>query len=144
MAELDNRKMVDSIIDQFWKLGYMTLSRKYGTYLPEPPKIGDFEVDAIARQNNNYAIGIALTEMDFADPKLLQKLSFLASRQTKYTNKRVLLLAGVPQAKMKMAKELSEYLPVEAKLSIKFFPIGNEPLRKRADARKIRSTLAFA
>ena len=144
MAVTDNRKIVDSIIDQFWKLGYLTVSRKYGTYLPEPPKVGQYEVDAVARHNNNYAIGIALSESDLADPKLLQKVSYLASRQTKYTNKRVLLLVGVPQSKLKIAKGLTEYLPYEAKLNIKFFAIANEPLSRKNDSRQIQSVMAFA
>jgi hypothetical protein len=139
-----NKKMVDAIIDQFWKLGYLTISRKFGTYLPEPPKVGGFEVDAIARQNNNYAIGLALSEDDFADPKLLQKLTFLASRQTKYTNKKVLLFIGTPQNKLKMAKELIEYLPYEAKTSIKIFPILNSSFNKKAQSNMIQNTLAFA
>ena len=144
MAEVNYRKLVDSVIDQFWRLGYLTVSRKYGTYLPEPPKIGTYEVDAVARQNDNYAIGIAVTETDFADPKLLQKLTFLASRQTKYSNKKVLLLVGVPQSKLKMAKELIEYVPFEAKLNIKLFPMANQSLRKRTDAKNSQSAFAFA
>lgn len=144
MASVNNRKLVDSVIDQFWKLGYLTVSRKYGTYLPEPPRIGQYEVDAVARQNENYAIGVALTESDFADPKLLQKITYLASRQTKYSNKKVMLLLGVPQSKVRMAKELVEYMPFEAKLNIKVFPIANEPLRKKADLKNSQNSFAFA
>jgi len=144
MANINNRKLVDSVIDQFWKLGYLTVSRKYGTYLPEPPKIGQYEVDAVARQNDNYAIGIALSESDFADPKLLQRITYLASRQTKYSNKKVMLLVGVPQAKVRMAKELIEYMPFEAKLNIKIFPIANEPLNKKAGAKSAQNAFAFA
>lgn len=144
MTSLDNRKMVDAVIDQFWKLGYLTVSRKYGTYLSEPPKIGEYEIDAIARQNNNYAIGLALSDADFADPKLLQKLTFLASRQTKYTNKKVLLFVGVPQQKIKMAKELVAYIPYEAKQNIKIFPIANTLLAKKMELRKTQDSLIFA
>lgn len=144
MANINNRKLVDAVIDQFWKLGYLTVSRKYGTYLPEPPKVGQYEVDAIARQNNNYAIGLTLSESDFADPKLLQKISFLASRQTKYSNKKVLLLVGVPQSKVKMARELIEYMPIEAKLNIKVFPVANEPLRKKQTEKNTQNAFAFA
>jgi len=144
MANENSRKLVDSVIDQFWKLGYLTLSRKFGTYLPEPPRIGQYEVDAIARQNENYAIGIALHESDFGDTKLLQKLSFLACRQTKRSNKRVMLLVGVPYSKMRMAKELIEYLPIEAKLNVKLFPVSNEPINRKGSIKNRQSKLAFA
>lgn len=46
----DRRKDVDLLIEEFWKKGYLTLYRKYGTYLPEPSNIGGFEVDVIAKQ----------------------------------------------------------------------------------------------
>ncbi len=41
------RKNVDQLVDQFWKRGYFTVSRKFGTYLPEPSKVGGFDVDII-------------------------------------------------------------------------------------------------
>lgn len=144
MRDEKNKRSIDLLIDEFWKLGYLTTSRKYGSYLPEPPKVGGYEVDAIARQNKNYAIGITLNERDFADPKLLQKISFLASRQTKKSNRKVILVAGLPQSKFKFAKELLEYLPAEAKSNIKLFPIPNEPLKKPSGIGVAYKSMVFA
>ena len=90
------RQSVDLLIDQFWKNGYLTISRKFGTYLPEPQRMGGFDVDIVARYKKDYAIGITLDEMDVNDPELKNKIEFLATRQTKFTNKKVLLFIGIP------------------------------------------------
>ncbi|HKI77198.1 MAG TPA: hypothetical protein VKA26_01505 [Ignavibacteriaceae bacterium] len=123
MMEHDKRKSVDLLVDQFWKQGYSTVSRKFGTYLPEPGKVGNFDIDIVARYKKNYAIGIALTEGDIKDPRILEKLSFLATRQTKYTNKRVLLFVGIPQEYFKMTKEMIDFLEHDARKNIRLFPI---------------------
>ena len=47
------RKQIDLLVEEFWKLGYLTVSRKLGTYLPEPQKVGKYSVDVIARYNKN-------------------------------------------------------------------------------------------
>ena len=93
--ETDKRRNVDLLVEQFWKNGYLTLSRKYGTYLPEPKRMGEFDIDIIARYKKDYAIGICLTEADLDSDALKDKLSFLATRQTKNSNKRVLLFIGL-------------------------------------------------
>jgi hypothetical protein len=98
MLDLMKRQSVDLLIDQFWKNGYLTISRKFGTYLPEPQRMGGFDVDVIARYKKDYAIGITLNEQDLNYPGLRQKIQFLATRQTKFTNKRVLLFLGIPDS----------------------------------------------
>lgn len=90
------RQSVDLLIDQFWKNGYLTISRKFGTYLPEPQRMGGFDVDIIARYKKDYAIGITLNEEDLDNPQLKQKIEFLATRQTKASNKNVMLFVGIP------------------------------------------------
>lgn len=135
MLDLNKRKSVDLLIEQFWKLGYLTLSRKYGTYLPEPSKIGGFDVDIIARQRTNYAIGITLTVDDLVNPNLPKKLAYLATRQTKYTNKKVSLFVGVPFEYFKRAKDLVEMLQDDIKKNIKLFQIVEKNLPKRSNKR---------
>ena len=98
MLDLMKRQSVDLLIDHFWKNGYLTISRKFGTYLPEPQRMGGFDVDVIARYKKDYAIGITLNEQDLNYPGLRQKIQFLATRQTKFTNKRVLLFLGIPDS----------------------------------------------
>ena len=67
MLELMKRRTIDLLVEQFWKRGYLTVSRRFGTYLPEPSKIGKFDVDIIAKYKNNYAIGITLSNEDLDD-----------------------------------------------------------------------------
>jgi len=74
------RKAIDLLVNEFWRLGYFTLSRKLGTYLPEPSNIGRISVDVIGRQREKYAIGITLTKEDIFNPDLIEKINYLASR----------------------------------------------------------------
>ena len=128
MTDINKQRSVDLLVEKFWKQGYRTVSRKYGTYLPEPSKVGNFDVDIIARYKKNYAIGITLTETDLKDPKILEKLDYLSTRQTKFTNKRVLLFIGVPNDLFKIAKELIDFLDNTARKNIRLFPIIEKSL----------------
>ena len=119
----DARKNVDLLIEQFWKRGYFTISRKYGTYLPEPAKVGGFDVDIIARYKKDYAIGITLTADDLNSEKLVEKLTYLATRKTKYTNKRVNLFVGIQSSYYKQAKMFIAKLDADIRSNIKLFPI---------------------
>lgn len=141
MLELDKRKSVDLLVDQFWKQGYLTVSRKFGTYLPEPSKVGNFDIDVLARYKKSYAIGITLSESDIKDPKILDKLSYLGTRQTKYSNKRVLLFIGVPQVYFKLAKELLEFIDSQARRNIRLFPIIEKSINSNNRRRLEEPTL---
>jgi hypothetical protein len=124
----DRRRDIDLLIDEFWKKGYLTLFRKFGTYLPEPSSIGGFEVDVIAKQKGNFAIGITLNDQDFLDPiSVKNKLAYLAQRQTKGTNKKVQLFVGVSLINFKYAKSLLDELDPETKKNIKLFQISDKP-----------------
>lgn len=128
MFEAGKRKSIDLLVEEFWKLGYMTLSRKYGTYLPEPTRVGNFDVDIIAKLKKNYAIGITLTDEDLNDPHLIAKLNFLATRHTKFTNKRVMLLIGIPKENYKHLRTLTEKLPHEVKKNLKIFQLQEKEI----------------
>jgi hypothetical protein len=91
------RKTIDLLVNEFWRRGYLTLSRRFGTYLPEPTAIGKFKVDVVGRQKDKYAVGIMLSREELLDDTILEKISFLASRQSKSTRKPVTLLVGVPE-----------------------------------------------
>ena len=123
MMNTVKRKNIDLLVEEFWKLGYLTVSRRFGTYLPEPSKVGKFEVDIVARQRKNYAIGITLNYSDLNDPSLIEKLNFLATRQTKYSNKRVILFVGVPKGLFRNMKVLIDSLEPEVRNNIKLFEI---------------------
>ncbi len=140
MLELVKRRTVDLLVEQFWKQGYLTIRRKYGTYLPEPSKIGEFEVDIIAKYKKNYAIGITLTNEDFDDKNLLEKINFLATRQTKFSNKRVLLFIGTTSDLFKGAKDVVDKISPEGRKNIRLFQIMERPvltMRKDADNKKV-------
>jgi len=122
------RKNIDQLVEQFWKRGYFTVSRKFGTYLPEPSKVGNFDVDIIARYKKDYAIGLTLTEQDLQNINLSEKLTYLATRHTKYTNKIVRLFVGVPVNCFKQAKILIEQLDNDVKQNIKLFQIVDKTL----------------
>ncbi len=123
MMNTVKRRNIDLLIEEFWKLGYLTVSRKFGTYLPEPSKVGKFEVDIVARQRKNYAIGITLNFSDLNDPSLIDKLNYLATRQTRYTNKRVILFVGISKDLFKNMRALIDTLNPEVKNNIKLFEI---------------------
>ena len=117
------RQSVDLLIDQFWKNGYLTISRKFGTYLPEPQRMGGFDVDIVARYKKDYAIGITLNEEELDNPELKNKIQFLATRQTKFTNKKVLLFIGIPNDLRKKIEFIISTLDenVRKNIKIQFF-----------------------
>ena len=141
MLNLMKRETVDLLVEQFWKLGYMTISRKYGTYLPEPSKVGSFDVDIIAKQKKNYAIGITLTGEDLNDPGIIDKINFLATRQTRYTNKKVMLFIGVEVQYYKNAKALIDSIDPETRKNIRLFQIFERPITVRRTNRNHKRAL---
>jgi len=127
MTELLKRKSVDLLVEQFWRKGYLTLSRKFGTYLPEPTSVGGFEVDVVARQKNKYAIGLTLNDEDLNEPNsLLNKLKYLATRQTRYGNMPVMLFIGVKEENFKKIKLIINQLDEDIKNNIKLFQITEQ------------------
>jgi len=124
----DVRKSVDLLVKQFWKRGYLTISRRFGTYLPEPGKVGDFDVDIVARHKNDYAIGIYFSHKDFMGDGLAAKINYLASRHTKYTDRRVKLFVGVPAIYFKQAKIVLEQLEPDIRKNVKLFQIADNTL----------------
>lgn len=148
MSETFIRENIDQLIDHFWQNGYLTLSRKYGTYLPDPNPIGSYSVDAVGRQNKRYAIGIVLTAEDLANEKIKSKLTYLASRQTKYSNKKVLLFVGVDKDNFYKAKDLIQKLNEDVKKNIKLVTLNEKNPsaeiigRRRRDRFKINAYAA--
>lgn len=126
MKESIRQRKVDDLVSHFWKNGYLTLSRKFGTYLPNPGNVGKYEVDAIGKLKKKYAIGVTLSEEELNDPKIYTKLEYLATRHTKYSNKRVTLFVGVPKFLFNKVKLCISNLSDEAKKSIKVVPIESE------------------
>jgi hypothetical protein len=135
------RKNIDQLVDQFWKRGYFTVSRKFGTYLPEPSKVGNFDVDIIARHKKDYAIGITLAEQDLQNINLSEKLTYLATRHTKYSNKKVRLFVGVTVSYYKQAKILVEHLEPDVQKNIKLFQIVDKTLPSVRKSKRVTNVL---
>jgi len=113
------KESVDALIEHFWQNGYLTLSRKYGTYLPAPKKVGNYEVDAVARYKQKIALGISLTENELNDPQVISRIAFLASRNNDKPGRRVTLFVGVPAECLSKAKIIIASLDDHIKKNIK-------------------------
>lgn len=138
---LEKRQIVDLLVEEFWRKGYMTLRRRFGTYLPEPSKIGDFEVDVVAKHGSSYAIGITLTAEDLNNPDISSKITYLASRQTRFTSDRVALFIGVHLDNLIQAKELIKNLDKNIASNIKIIPISE---RKERSIEKRKNRTLFS
>ncbi len=126
MKESIRQRKVDDLVNHFWRNGYLTLSRKFGTYLPEPKSVGGYEVDAIGKLKKKYAIGVTLSEEDLDNPKIYSKLEFLATRHTKYSNRKVTLFVGVPKHLFNKVKMCVSNLSETAQKNIKVVAISSE------------------
>ena len=130
MVRTTQKDRVDSLIQHFWRNGYLTLSRKFGTYLPNPNPIGTFEVDAIGKYKKKYAFGITISDEELQSNTILSKINFLASQHLKYSNKKVTLFIGVSQNSIEKAKELISLLGEEVQKSIKVVGIPSVRFNK--------------
>jgi hypothetical protein len=126
MLDLMKRTSVDLLVDQFWKNGYLTISRKFGTYLPEPHRMGGYDVDIVARYKKDYALGITLNEDDMESPDLKEKIRFLATRQTKFTNKKVLLFIGITNELRKKLELIINTLDENIRKNIKIQSLASD------------------
>ena len=134
---ISERKAIDLLVNEFWRLGFLTVSRRLGTYLPEPEEIGKFKVDVIGRQKEKYAIGITLNKEDIFNPDIIEKINYLASRKTRFSDKPILLLIGVPDIYFKQTKELLLNVDEKIKRTIKLTRILEEDFESR---RRVRHT----
>ncbi len=142
MTELLRRKNVDLLVEQFWRKGYLTLSRKFGTYLPEPTLVGSFEVDVIARQKNNYALGLSITHVDLQDKStLVSKIKYLATRQTRHGNNPVMLFVGAKEENFKEIKLLIDQLDENVQKNIKLVQIRERIVNSKRRQKTSQQTL---
>lgn len=129
--DMSERKTIDLLVNEFWRLGFFTVSRRLGTYLPEPENIGKFRVDVIGRQKEKYAIGIILNKEDIYNPDLLEKINYLASRKTRLTSKSITLFIGVPVIYFKHVKELLLNIDETVRKNIRLVRIEENNLGSR-------------
>ena len=123
MKNLTRQEKVDALIEQFWRKGYLTVSRRYGKYLPEPNPVGGYTVDAVAKYRRKTAVGIVLDAEELNDPKIISKLNFLASRNSNYSNKNMTLYIGVPEDSILKAEMIVAGLDLNAQKNIKIIGV---------------------
>jgi hypothetical protein len=138
---ISERKAIDLLVNEFWRLGFFTVSRRLGTYLPEPEEIGKFKVDVIGRQKEKYAIGITLGRDDVFNPDLIEKINYLASRKTRTSDKPILLLIGVPDIYFKQVKEILLNVDEKVKRNIKLTRILGEDFGNRHSNRRTQQMI---
>ena len=126
MTRTTDKDRVDSLIKHFWKNGFLTLSRKHSKYLPNPSKIGEFEIDAVGKYNKKFILGLTLTKEDINNPKILRKIRFLANQRNKYSTKLVTLFLGVPESLVPQAKKLISELDEIIQKQIKIVSTSTE------------------
>ncbi|MCW8804677.1 MAG: hypothetical protein OQK57_09780 [Ignavibacteriaceae bacterium] len=132
---ISERKAIDLLVNEFWRLGFFTVSRRLGTYLPEPEDIGKFKVDVIGRQKDKYAIGINLNKEDIFNSDLIEKINYLASRKTRSSEKPIMLLIGVPDIYFKQVKELLLNVDETVKRNIKLTRIVEQDFKNHRSDR---------
>ena len=126
---ISEKKAIDLLVNEFWRLGFFTLSRRLGTYLPEPENIGKFQVDVIGRQKEKYAIGIMLSKEDIYKSDLLEKINYLASRRSRSSGKSITLFIGLDDIYFKMVKELLLNIDEKIRRNIKLVRIEENNFR---------------
>lgn len=126
MVKLSEKDRIDSLIEHFWKNGFITLSRKHSKFLPKPSKIGEFEVDAVGKYNKKFILGLTITKTDIENPNILRKIKFLANQKNKYSTKLVTLYLGVADSLLPNAKKLISQLDEETQKQIKIVSTSPE------------------
>ena len=126
---ISERKAIDLLVNEFWRLGFLTISRRLGTYLPEPENVGNFQVDIIGRQKEKYAIGITLSKEDIYNSDLLEKINYLASRKSRSSGKSITLFIGVDDIYFKRVKELLLNIDEKIRRNIKLVRIEENNFR---------------
>lgn len=119
MAPRLKRERVDLLIDHLWQQGYLTLSRKFGKYLPAPPTISGYEVDSISKYKKKLAIGITISEEELNDLQFITKLEAIVNYQMQNPVNRVTLFIGVPYNYVVKATMLISTMNLETQKHIK-------------------------
>lgn len=126
MAPRLKRERVDLLIDHLWQQGYLTLSRKFGKYLPAPPTISGYEVDSISKYKKKLAIGMTISEDELNDVLFLTRLEAILKYQQQNPMNRITLFLGVPYNSVVKATMLISTLPQETHKHIKIVSLADK------------------
>ncbi|KAB2909412.1 MAG: hypothetical protein LC102_02345 [Ignavibacteriales bacterium] len=107
MYKLNKRDLTDKLYFKLREIGYSTIGRRYGTYLPNPPDIGEFEIDILAKRKMDFAIGIAIDDLSGVDIEFIKKkIRFLAGRKSTYSGNPVRLYIAVTRRNYFLLKHI--------------------------------------
>lgn len=120
------KRSIDLLLNEFYKKGYITVSRRLGKYLPDPALIGGFTIDILAKRGKDFAIGIVLNSNELRNPAIRDKITILASRRTKFSNRTVPLFIGVEPDYFSSASELIATLDTSVRENIELFSLEEQ------------------
>lgn len=126
MAPRLKRERIDHLIDHLWQQGYLTLSRKFGKYLPAPPTICGYEVDSISKYKKKIAIGIVLSEDDLNELNFLSKLESIVSHGQINPANKFTVFIGISNKLLVKATMLISTLKEETQRHIKVIPLPDK------------------
>lgn len=120
------KRSIDLLLNEFYKKGYITVSRRQGKYLPDPAPIGGYTIDILAKRGKDFALGIVLDSIELRNPSVRDKIEILASRRTKFSNRTVPLFIGVEPDSFSFASELIATLDTAIQENIELFSLEEQ------------------
>lgn len=120
------KRSIDLLLNEFYKKGYITVSRRLGKYLPDPAPVGGYAVDILAKKGKDFAIGLILFPEDLKSVAIKEKIMTLASRRTKYSNRTVPLFIGVSPDDFSLAGELLASIDASLRSNIELFSLEEQ------------------
>lgn len=127
MITFDKRDITDKLYFKLRASGYSTIGRRFGTYLPDPPDIGEFQIDILAKQKKEFAIGIVLDDLAGVDVNFIkQKIRFLAERKSTYSGNPVKLYIALTRKNYFFIKHLIDSDLSDISLNIELYLVDVE------------------
>ncbi len=140
LIALPRKDRIDELVWYLMTKGFGITQRKFGKYLSEPPQVGGYEVDLVAKRSKEYALGVIVTNDEPFNDAFLRKVEILASRKTKYTNKTVPLYLSIPAERLNELRRVLLRISEEQRRNVRLhiyagaqhpslFPSQNRPVK---------------
>jgi hypothetical protein len=120
--------ILNLLVPKLWWDGYRVISRRFAKHLPEPEPVGVYDIDVVAKRGETYLIGLSITTAELNNAKLIDKIKFLASRKSRYTNQPIRLWLGVDQPHYARLMAIMKSLTEEERKNIKCFSVVVTPV----------------
>lgn len=113
---------INELVRFFWKFGYEPIQIKGSKYLKAPERIGNYEIDILAKKDKYFAIGIVIKNSEIENQnELIQKITYLASLKNKFDKKDIYLFLGCQKENYETIKKLLNFVPRNFHHKIKLF-----------------------